>query len=202
MTTDHRELVVPAELQEGQIIAPGEAPPLPAELLATTKAFQRMARPKAPGGRTSRRGRSSNSSAAPSTVSNYLSWRARHAKPDAEPGPVPARGTLDKALAAITAVHRQMKQPFDRKDPEIAETWRGISRAIARKRPVDKAEPLLRDQLLRMLAGLRPTVNAEARDAALLALGWGGALRRSELCGLDWQQLGTGAGYVALTPDG
>jgi len=35
-------------------------------------------------------------------------------------------------------------------------------------------------------------------DAALLALGWAGALRRSELVGLDWQQLGSG-GLVTVS---
>jgi hypothetical protein len=34
------------------------------------------------------------------------------------------------------------------------------------------------------------------RDAALLALGFAGVLRRSELVGLDWQQQGSGDGVV------
>jgi integrase len=210
--SSNNTLVVPVELVEGEIIAPGAETPLPAELVAAAKAFQTMAR--APSTRRAyhrawtdfdawcRQHGRTPLPASPETVAAWLAWKARHAMPGADPGVVPARGSLDKALAAITAVHRAAKVPFDRKDALIAETWRGVARAVARKRPVRKAEPLLRDRLLRMLAGLRPTVNAEARDAALLALGWGGALRRSELIGLDWQQLGSGTGYVALTPDG
>ena len=36
------------------------------------------------------------------------------------------------------------------------------------------------------------------RDKALLALGWAGALRRSELVGLDWMVKGTGQGHVVV----
>jgi len=41
---DSRELTPVAEYREGEIIAPGEETPLPAELVATAKAFQTMAR--------------------------------------------------------------------------------------------------------------------------------------------------------------
>jgi hypothetical protein len=42
----------------------------------------------------------------------------------------------------------------------------------------------------------------DARDAALLVLGWAAALRRSELVGLDWQKLGAGSGYVEILERG
>jgi integrase len=41
----------------------------------------------------------------------------------------------------------------------------------------------------------------DVRDRALLALGWAGALRESEIVGLDWQRLGRGSGYVRLQSD-
>ena len=47
-----------------------------------------------------------------------------------------------------------------------------------------------------------PQIPAEARDAALLAVGWAAALRRSELVGLDWQSRGTGTGFVRLDERG
>src|SRR5262245_40350433 len=40
------------------------------------------------------------------------------------------------------------------------------------------------------------------RNAALLLTGWGGALRRSELVGLDWEQLGAGTGFVRVDERG
>jgi site-specific recombinase XerC len=49
-----------------------------------------------------------------------------------------------------------------------------------------------------LLQGFTPLLIADARDAALLALGWAGALRRSELVGLDWQRRGEGLGSVSL----
>ena len=47
-----------------------------------------------------------------------------------------------------------------------------------------------------MLSDLVPGVPSDDRDAALLALGFAGALRRSELVGLDWKEQGSGDGFV------
>jgi hypothetical protein len=57
-----------------------------------------------------------------------------------------------------------------------------------------QAQPLLD---LKVLIGmLPPNIRADARDRALLTLGWAAALRRSELVGLDWKELGGGSGFV------
>jgi len=58
------------------------------------------------------------------------------------------------------------------------------------------------DHLSAILRGLKPDDLRDTRDASLLSLGWAGALRRSEITNLDWQQLGTGKGFVTLTDDG
>jgi integrase len=87
--------------------------------------------------------------------------------------------------------HRDKGHVFDRKHRAIARTWKGISNIKAKTETKRQARPLMGDDLQVLLKSLRPTVPAEARDAALLALGWAAALRRSELVGLDWQKLGT-----------
>ena len=45
-------------------------------------------------------------------------------------------------------------------------------------------------------------LNSGCRDAAMLTLGWGAALRRSELVSLDWEQLGNGTGFVRIDERG
>jgi len=54
-----------------------------------------------------------------------------------------------------------------------------------------------------LIAGLDPASSViDARDAALLVLGWAAALRRSELAGLDWRELGSGTGFVQIVDRG
>ncbi len=138
--------------------------------------------------------------AAPKTAAGWL--MAMVAMAASRSGRPPAWATLDQALAAIVARHRAEGEPFDRKSPDIARTCRYLARELARLRAPRKAKALTDDDLLGILADLKPTRKADVRDGALLALGWGGALRRSELVALDWQRLGRGGGFVSVSPDG
>lgn len=52
-----------------------------------------------------------------------------------------------------------------------------------------EGQSLLGKDLHAPLKGLRANIPADARDGALLALGWAGALRRNELVSLDWQEI-------------
>jgi integrase len=139
--------------------------------------------------------------AAPETVAAWMGWAARGLD-----GQRPlARSSINQALSAIQLAHRTAGQPFDRKHRLIAEAWDGISRTKAKTETVRQAQPITAAELRTMLedltraAGKRP---ADARDAALLALGWSAALRRSELVGLDWEMVGGGNGYVRLDERG
>jgi hypothetical protein len=60
----------------------------------------------------------------------------------------------------VVAAQRHAGYPFDRKRPEIEER---------------EAKPILADDLKDLLRGLRANIPADARDGALLALGWGAA---------------------------
>jgi integrase len=91
---------------------------------------------------------------------------------------------------------------FDRKHKAIARVRRGICNTKAKKETVRKAKPLLADDLRALIDGLATDRPIDARDAALMSLGWAAALRRSELVGLDWQKLGAGAGFVRVDERG
>jgi integrase len=116
-----------------------------------------------------------------------------------------ARSTINQGLSSILLVHHAARYPFDRKHPIIAETWRGISRTKARTESPRQAQPIRIADLRKLLDELGSTVcklAGDARDAALLALGWSAALRRSELIGLDWEKVGAGTGYLRIDERG
>lgn len=131
---------------------------------------------------------------APATVAGWMAWLASGG--DGRPRSV---STIGQALAAIIYAHRIAGHGFDRKDRLISAVWSGICRTKARTQVVREAQPLMTDDLRALLQALmRPQILAEVRDAALLGLGWAGALRRSELVGLDWQERGTGTGWLVV----
>jgi site-specific recombinase XerD len=114
--------------------------------------------------------------AEPDTVALYVSDLARRGY---------AVATITRRLAAISQVH-QLRAGLD--DPPTA-AWRvrQVVQGIRREHgvaPVQK-DALLTVQLRRLVAGCDPGTAAGARDRALLLLGFGAALRRSELCALD-----------------
>jgi integrase len=110
-----------------------------------------------------------------------------------------ARSSINQALSAVIVAQRTAGHAFDRKHPLIRETWMGICKVKAKTEMVRKAQPIMVEELRKLLDKLRADVPIDARDAALLALGWAGALRRSELVGLDWQRLNAGGGFVAVS---
>ncbi len=108
--------------------------------------------------------------------------------------------TVQSYLAGVAVAHRFAGHPIDRRP--LAETLRGMRRLAARPR---QARPLLGDDLARILRTLNPASPADARDGALLALGWAGALRQGELSGLDLDRVGPdsdGVGFIAMKPAG
>jgi integrase len=113
-----------------------------------------------------------------------------------------SRQTINQYLAAVTVAHRTAGHASDRKHPIVAETWRGISNTKAKTEVDRTARPILQLDLRDLLRGLRFDIPSDARDAALLSLGWAAAMRRSELVGLDWQKLGDGLGFVTVAERG
>ncbi|HET9536374.1 MAG TPA: tyrosine-type recombinase/integrase, partial [Mesorhizobium sp.] len=103
----------------------------------------------------------------------------------------------------VVLAHRMAGHVLDRKAPLISETLKGMARSKAKQELQRKAKPLMRDDLRELSQALAATGRpAGVRDAALLVLGWAGALRRTELIGLDWLKQGAGAGWVSIEDRG
>ena len=130
------------------------------------------------------------------TIVAYVTYLAKGREGTAKPL---AASSIGQALAAIKLRQRQAGYGFDDKSPWLKEVMKGIRREIAQTREIRRVKPLLREHLRTLLDSLDPEVLRDARDAALIALGWAAALRRSELVGLDWVKIGEGSdatGYV------
>jgi integrase len=140
----------------------------------------------------------------PASPETVALWMGALAKGEADRRPL-ARSTVNLALCAVVLAHHTAGHALDRKHPVIAETWRGISRKKARTETVRQAQPITSDDLRAILTDLgahAERLPADARDAALLALGWSAALRRSELIGLDWEKVSTGIGSLRIDDRG
>jgi integrase len=136
--------------------------------------------------------------ASPETVAAWLTALAD----GTDTGRPLARASINQGLAAVTLAHRQGGHAFDRKHRVISMTWSGISRVKAMVEVERQAAPFLAADVRDLLAILKVEKNIGCRNAALLTLGFGAALRRSELVGLDWQELGEGTGFVRIDERG
>ena len=123
----------------------------------------------------------------PTRVANYLSERAVKGQ---------SVSTLRTVVAAIKAGHDAQGLPFDSKAPAIVRTLRGIHNANPKL--AKQAEPIRGPDILDLMDGTDATLIG-ARDAALLALGYVFALRRSELVALDLETQGSGDGVLRIT---
>jgi site-specific recombinase XerC len=136
--------------------------------------------------------------ATPAVVATYLvDLAATGADPDRR-----AKGakvaTVALALTAIAAAHRAAGYEFDAKAREIRAAMKGIRRQYAA--PQTQAEPLRPTMVRHILLSLNASdVPIDRRDAALVALLFAGAMRRSELAGLDYAAAGDGDGFLELT---
>jgi integrase len=106
------------------------------------------------------------------TVACYVADLAKAAKP----------ATIDARLAAISAAHRAAGYDSPTKQEAVRLVRRGMRRTLGTAQR--QVRPVTVPDLRAMLEGLG-TDPGGCRDRALLLLGFAGALRRSELVGLD-----------------
>jgi integrase len=117
--------------------------------------------------------------ASPDTVAYYLADRSQKLK----------TSTLQRRLATIAEAHRTAGHDLPTRHAQVKLVWAGIRRekgtAQAHMKPVlTKHIRLMVTHLPKSLLGVR--------DRALILLGFAGALRRSELVGLDVTDLAIG----------
>jgi integrase len=134
----------------------------------------------------------------PQTVGLYLAACADEANRGARPTSV---ATLERRLSGICWHYRQLGEPLDSKDRHIATVLAGIRRRHGR--PPAQKEAIFADELLRMLAMLDMDLRG-LRDRAILALGFAGGLRRSEIVGLDCGpgESEDGTGWIEIVRSG
>ncbi len=110
--------------------------------------------------------------AAPGDVAAYLRDRSEHLAP----------ATVARRLAAIVAAHHRLGFSSPRDHPDVRAALASIEwHHRARRRPT---RPLDAESLARLSLCLPATVRG-TRDRALLLVGYGAALRRTELVALD-----------------
>lgn len=110
--------------------------------------------------------------AAPDTVAYYLADRSQQLK----------TSTLERRLATIAEAHRAAGHDSPTKAAQVKLVWAGIRRekGIAESH----VKPVLTRHVRAMVSRL-PDSLLGIRDRALILIGFAGAMRRSELVGLD-----------------
>ncbi len=115
--------------------------------------------------------------ATPDTIALYLTTMADHLK----------TSSLRRRVTALRKAHELYKHNSPTKDENVKAVIRGILRTKGEAQK--HASPTLLKDIQKMMAAL-PDTNKGIRDKALLLLGFAGGFRRSELVGLDIEDLG------------
>jgi integrase len=101
-----------------------------------------------------------------------------------------AVSTLQQRLAGIKAIHQAQQLPSPTDASVVREAMKGIRR-LNRARVPDAKEAATDSVIREMLAHIDTSTLLGKRDRALLLYGYGGALRRSELMGIDVEHIKT-----------
>lgn len=133
----------------------------------------------------------------PETIGLYITALAS----GAGTGDKKSVSTIERRLASLSWNYAQRGgEKLDRKHRAIATVMAGIRNAHAR--PPRQKEALLPEDLIAMLETLERGTLRGLRDRAMLLLGFAGALRRSEIVGLDCSrdQTEDSSGWIEIFP--
>lgn len=115
--------------------------------------------------------------ASPEAVALYVTELARRGR---------KASTIQRRLSAISDAHRATGLNSPTKHSTVREAWNDVRGSIGTKQ--ERKAPLLTAELRSLVTRLPDDLRG-ARDRALLLLGFAGALRRSELVGLDAEDI-------------
>lgn len=106
-----------------------------------------------------------------------------------------AISTISRSVSAIVAKHKAQGYTIGDRSP-INEQLKALKKkyGVAQK----QVKPICKEQLFQLLDSLGPDV-IDRRDAAILAIGWACALRRSEICALNRGDLEFGPQGLTVT---
>lgn len=155
--------------------------------------------------------------ALPATPATLAAFLAHHAGPPPQPGGSRAAegastglspSRLEVVRAAVRREHTRAGHADPGADPRIGQLLRGVRRSwAARGRSRRQVEALIASShgdsdapTLRLVVDAIDAGTVRGtRDAALVLVGFAGALRRSELCRLVWGDMRSAAGGLTLT---
>jgi len=124
--------------------------------------------------------------AAPATVALYITALAEAGR---------AVSTIRRRLASISAAHQAAGHQSPTQDMQVKTIWAGIRRAKGTAQR--QVAPVVTEHLRAIVGALQLDTLAGLRDRALLLVGFIGAFRRSELVGLNVEDLTpTAEGFV------
>jgi site-specific recombinase XerD len=122
----------------------------------------------------------------PDTVSAYLADQAGTVKV----------ATLARHLATISKAHQVAGMPSPCRETSVRDTMSGLRKTYGTKQA--EAPGLLADSLATTLDTLSGDLSG-LRDRALLLIGWCAGLRRSEIAGLTWGDMGADPDGLIIT---
>ena len=133
-------------------------------------------------------------------ASGTVSGRAGGTALDNATGRKDAVSTIERRLSSLSWNYAQRGIALDRKHRAIATVMAGIRNAHAQ--PPRQKEAILPEDLIAMLETLERGTLRGLRDRAMLLVGFAGALRRSEIVGLDCgrDQTEDSSGWIEVFP--
>lgn len=105
---------------------------------------------------------------------------------------------IQTTMSAIKHRHKTAGHKLDMENPALVQIMDGIRRTLGQSAKSNRVNPITADDLKDMILACRSDNPREARDAAVLAVGFGACRRRSEVVSLDYEERTTGRGTLKI----